>query len=657
MNMKKILLGFFLVFWFSNFLFAQGFKEHTIVAGETLSSIVEKYQVSPYELYQLNPDIEDGLFLGQVLVMLNNNQYPYDASLVDLKKYKVKKKETLAGIALANGVEESDIKKYNVRLYSDQVEKGDKIKIPVFNKNLNTNIIKVSTKDLETPEINEVLNTVTHKVLAKEGKYGISKKYGISIEELEAQNPEIVNGLKIGQILTISKNNVKISDTIVDFNKDAEFSIYTVQPKEGFYRLTKKLGISKDSLIVLNPFLSDGIKLGMELKYPINKLLKSDIPSYNLMDSISNYNENHITLMLPLMLNKIIENDTIDNTREALLNNPYTKRSLDFYSGVLMAADSMRVLGLSTKIRVFDTRYSRKDKEANAERIAELTAMSFKENEVVIGPLVPANVVPVASKLANKNISVIAPFPININKNTENIFKSNASVSIQRAEMIRFMESYNIGKSVIIIADKKMSGVKDELLLSFPSAKVIVPKEGNLLTPKDFNGVLSDDQENIVIVETKDVGLISTVSTVLDTKLKKHKIVLFTTSSYKVFSSLENRYKSKLNLHFPSINRQVFLDDENSFIKKYKSMYASFPSTYAIRGFDLTMDVLLRQAVAITFENAALKIGETSYLTNKFNYSKSNNGGYVNKAIYILHYTPELKIEEAKLFTNQEIID
>ena len=86
-------------------------------------------------------------------------------------------------------------------------------------------------------------------------------------------------------------------------------------------------------------------------------------------------------------------------------------------------------------------------------------------------------------------------------------------------------------------------------------------------------------------------------------------------------------------------------------------MYASFPSTYAIRGFDLTMDVLLRQAVAITFENAALKIGETSYLTNKFNYSKSNNGGYVNKAIYILHYTPELKIEEAKLFTNQEIID
>jgi hypothetical protein len=93
------------------------------------------------------------------------------------------------------------------------------------------------------------------------------------------------------------------------------------------------------------------------------------------------------------------------------------------------------------------------------------------------------------------------------------------------------------------------------------------------------------------------------------------------------------------------------------FLKQYKIKYGTLPSDYAIRGYDLTMDVLLRQAVSSTFEDSALEIGETSYLSNKFNYSKANNGGYVNNAIYILRYTPELTIEEASLLTNQEIID
>ena len=68
-----------------------------------------------------------------------------------------------------------------------------------------------------------------------------------------------------------------------------------------------------------------------------------------------------------------------------------------------------------------------------------------------------------------------------------------------------------------------------------------------------------------------------------------------------------------------------------------------------LRGYDLTMDVLLRQAVSSTFENATETIGETSYLESKFNYYKAEKGGYTNKAMYILHYTPELKIEEASL--------
>ena len=76
-----------------------------------------------------------------------------------------------------------------------------------------------------------------------------------------------------------------------------------------------------------------------------------------------------------------------------------------------------------------------------------------------------------------------------------------------------------------------------------------------------------------------------------------------------------------------------------------------------LRGYDLTMDVLLRQAVSSTFEGATETIGETSYLENKFNYYKTEKDGYANNAMYILRYTPDLKIEEASLIVEEKVID
>jgi len=646
--MKKILFGLLFIIGISTTVFSQGFQEHTVVAGETLSTIVEKYQVTPYELYQLNPDAEDGLEIGEVLVLLKNSQYPFDPTLIGLMKYRVKKRETLFGIAKAHGVSEANIKKYNTRLYANQIEKGDKIKIPVFDRKLMNQVVTTPEEVIEESTTKIITETVSHEVQPKEGKYGISKKYGITILELEAQNPEIVNGLKIGQILTITKK-IKVETDVLD----DQFDYYTVRPKEGFYSLTKKLGVSKDSLVAMNPSLVDGLKLGMILKYPKNKLIKSEVASFNLLDSISNYNTQHITLMLPLMLDKIVENDSVSNIKKVVMTYSYTRASLDFYSGVLMAVDSMKMAGISTKLRVFDTEYNSRDAKANSKRITTLLSNSFEENEVVIGPLFTANVSLVAKGLTEKNIPVLAPFPLKESLHYSNVFQTATAINYERDQMIHFIELYSVGKPIIIIADEKMSAVKNELLAKFPTAKIITPREGNLLIQKDFDGLLSETNENIVIVEAAEVSLVATVTSILDTKVKNHKITLFTTSSKKAFDNdaIANRYKAKLNFHFPSGTKELAFEKGAVFVKKYKAKYGKLPSKYVLRGYDLTMDVLLRQAVSTTFENATEAIGETSYLENKFNYYKSPTGGYVNNAMYILRYTPELTIEEASLVT------
>lgn len=651
LKMKKILLSLLFILGACITINAQGFKEHKVTTGETVQSIVEKYKVSPYELFQLNPDAEEGLKVGDVLVLLRNNQYPFDASLVGLMKYKVKKKETLTDISVAHGVSENDIKKYNTSLYAIEVSKGDQIKIPVFKKNLDypapvspVEIVEVSTTVISS-------ETVNHVVQAKEGKYGISKKYGITISELEEQNPQIKDGLKIGQVLTITKKQVVEEVSGTSEEVENLFALYTVKPKEGFYRLTKKLGVSKDSLLALNPHLSEGIKLGMQLRYPINKYIKKDVAKFNLLDSISNFKPQHITLMLPLRLNKIVQTDSTSNIEERLLRDRTTNTALDFYSGALMAIDSMSKLGISTKLKVFDTEYNSRNVKANKNRMATFLNSSFEENEVVVGPLASSNVSLVAEGLEAQNIPVIAPFPIKASMPFKNLYETAMPVGAQKNNTIAFLENYAKDKKVILITDKDNESVKNELLLKFPSAKVITPREGDLIIPKDFNGVLSKELENVVVVEASKVSLAATVTSILDTKIKEHRITLFTTTSKKVFEdkAIANRYKAKLNFHFPAVTKEKLFEADDVFVDNYFEKYKQLPNIYALRGYDLMMDILLRQAVSGSLEDSVLAVGETAYLENKFNYYKSTTGGYINKAMYVLRFTPEFKLEEASL--------
>jgi hypothetical protein len=57
---------------------------------------------------------------------------------------------------------------------------------------------------------------------------------------------------------------------------------------------------------------------------------------------------------------------------------------------------------------------------------------------------------------------------------------------------------------------------------------------------------------------------------------------------------------------------------------------------------------LLRLASSDNMYEASTNNVETAYLENKFRYAKKLSGGYYNESVYILQYTPELTIEEAK---------
>jgi len=113
-----------------------------------------------------------------------------------------------------------------------------------------------------------------------------------------------------------------------------------VQPKEGKWRIAYKFGITVDELQALNPDMADVLKEGQVIQ----------------VHKITDFETKHIAIMLPFRMHRV-DFDAVSDAKESLKKDPYLNVSLDFHSGVLMAIDSLKSLGVSLKVDVYDTRY------------------------------------------------------------------------------------------------------------------------------------------------------------------------------------------------------------------------------------------------------------------------------------------------------------
>ncbi|QYS91003.1 hypothetical protein JJC04_14360 [Flavobacterium covae] len=70
------------------------------------------------------------------------------------------------------------------------------------------------------------------------------------------------------------------------------------------------------------------------------------------------------------------------------------------------------------------------------------------------------------------------------------------------------------------------------------------------------------------------------------------------------------------------------------------------PNTFAIRGFDVTFDTLLRLMQEKPFADTA-NDNSTEQAESRFDYQSNSEGGFYNKGIYILYYDTDLTIKQA----------
>ncbi|MFV0365995.1 MAG: LysM peptidoglycan-binding domain-containing protein [Mangrovibacterium sp.] len=173
-----------------------------------------------------------------------------------VKSYTVKSGETIYSICKQYGITQDELQVANPSL-NGNLRSGQIIQIPVMQDKVVESQIKFEN----------------HKVKRKETLYGISKEYGVTVDDIIRYNPWAEKGIKKKDILRIpNAKSMKQLNDLEDFereNQEAQAKVmqikHEVKAGETLYGLAKKYNRSIAALLAENPKAESGLKVGMVL--------------------------------------------------------------------------------------------------------------------------------------------------------------------------------------------------------------------------------------------------------------------------------------------------------------------------------------------------------------------------------------------------------
>ena len=616
---------------------------HKVEKGETITQIAQKYKITPLDIYQLNPDAQRGLKPNSVLLIPKNVATPKPISKV--LTHKVETKETLFGIEKKYNVSDEALKKANPELEKLGLQIGQILIIP-------TNTVLKTTASSSQEKV------VYHEVLPKETKYSIAKKYGITVEELEKRNPEVIPNLTIGYKLIIKGNAPKFDKVlVVDSKKEiakpviikvpkvVEYSNYEVKPKETLYSLSKGFGMTREELVALNPELLIGVKEGMILKIPTSLHISQQLTKkeYAILTKKSNTNgTKKLVLFLPFNLTKI-EGDTINSAAMRLKKDKFLNMTLDFYSGALIAIDSARSIGIDINVKIFDSQETK-----NTSNTANIIRENHLENaDAIIGPFYQNNIEKTADIVIKNNVPVISPLSKDKGIAYANLFQTIPTTDALKNSIFDFIRSKS--GNIIAVVDKKKESLIKYIKDSHKDVQFAALTENGSLSTESLKSLFVKNKTNYVVMETGNTGMIKSTMNAMLSSRATYNVQLVILEPNETLDTDEINFSDlvKLKLMYPSITRENTTQEALIFKNEYRKKNNIFPSTYATRGFDITFDTMMRLSQDKSYQETAETLA-TEQADNKFEYYKKEDGGYTNKGIYILYYDNDLTIKEAK---------
>ena len=217
---------------------------YTVKKGDTLYSISKRYDVGVNEIRSVNNLSSNVLSIGQTLFI------PINDTTDEFNYYTVLAGDTLYSISRKFNTTVDSLKKLN-NISSNLLTIGEQIKVPnSFDNNYSDDLIYV----------------------VKEGDnlYSISRKYNVSVDSIKKLNNLVNNNLYVGQKLLINNtfsNNISSgSSCFGEGYSEVKYLTHTVVRGDNLYDLSRRYGVSIDSIKKLNNLVNNNLSIGQVLK-------------------------------------------------------------------------------------------------------------------------------------------------------------------------------------------------------------------------------------------------------------------------------------------------------------------------------------------------------------------------------------------------------
>lgn len=331
----------------------------------------------------------------------------------------------------------------------------------------------------------------THTVVKGDTPYNISKRYGLTVDELLKLNPKYKDAtLPLGDVIIVKKG-ATVSNTVATTGN--KLGKIVLQPKQTIYGITKQYKISEADLRKLNPDLESHMKIGEEIILPLDNIKK-----YSDANTVIASTEKPITENTSSQKSKVdfdtqkshsTANSTQDDYVTYVVEQGDTVFSLVNKFGItideLITLNPSLANGLKTgmliKIKKVDSSYSKKNEDALG--VVLMLPFGYNSNETQYRSMALDFLT--GAKLAiERNASRGQKLDVKIvDSGNENSFKNSLS-------------QINTNNTDLIIGPLFKSNVID--LLEFTKKEKIPVVAPFANTPDLY------DYSNLIIVETSD---------------------------------------------------------------------------------------------------------------------------------------------------------
>lgn len=629
--------------------------------GESIYDIAAKLGVTKDYIIQNNPDATDGISNGMTLYFPTGKTVtPAQATLkpqYPVLMHEVKQGETLYGLAKSYGTTIDELIAVNPGS-ENGIKIGQKLMIPSSRTNERAAVdadkqVHDAFSQNSAPIAPLGSDPVYQTINDGEDIYTIAKHYNTSIESILINNP----GLKPDEYVAGTKIKV-VPNTAVPFNYERvgrRNYKYEVKRGETYASIATDNGISEAELKAANPDLKK-VKKGKTiiLPKPFTEQVTGDMATIPVEELRAYYqpriqdlyenlvakrleNEVNIALVLPFQLHKSAP------PKQAYL---YT----DYYKGFLLAMDSVsRITNRHINIKVYDTQHNLNVTDSI------LALPELKSMNMIIAPSEPqqlarinafgkANGVPVMNCFTTKNEDYL---------DNPYVYQVNTPTNEMMHDVMKWFDEQFKGYNVVFLnasseSDKEMfEHMRTHInRKKYPTATINVSGD---LTYNDISNQMNPGSKYVFIPSSGDKALVKKYIKALKQVKNERFDCDLSLIAYPEYVLYLKDYQTDLQ----DVDTYMFTRFFNAKGFRTRDLEAAYKTNFggeplsavpnmAIYGYDTGLYLLKSLGVdGIIDEETPLYKG----IQTSFRWERGDNWrGYTNQAIEVVHFSTDHQI-------------